>query len=105
MIPKIIHWCWFGGNPVPEDVQNYVATWNLIFNNKTGYRVDPEDAAQFAAKVLYLFDHPTERQRMQNASRELVRKYCDYSYVIEKLEKIIGSKDPVQTDYLQTEGK
>ncbi len=23
MIPKIIHWCWFGGNPVPEDVQNY----------------------------------------------------------------------------------
>ena len=27
MIPKIIHWCWFGGNPVPEDVQNYVATW------------------------------------------------------------------------------
>lgn len=78
---------------------------DLIFNNKTGYRVDPEDAAQFAAKVLYLFDHPTERQRMQNASRELVRKYCDYSYVIEKLEKIIGSKDPVQTDYLQTEGK
>ena len=27
MIPKIIHWCWFGGNTVPEDVQNYVATW------------------------------------------------------------------------------
>lgn len=77
---------------------------DLIFNGKTGYRVDSEDAAQFAAKVLYLFEHPTERQQMQAASKELVRKYCDYSYVIEKLEKIIGSKDPVQQDYLQTEG-
>ena len=27
MIPKIIHWCWFGGSPVPIDVQEYVDTW------------------------------------------------------------------------------
>lgn len=22
MIPHIIHYCWFGGNPLPEDAQN-----------------------------------------------------------------------------------
>lgn len=27
MIPKIIHYCWFGGNPLPEDVKKYIATW------------------------------------------------------------------------------
>lgn len=27
MIPKIIHYCWFGGNPLPEDAKRYIATW------------------------------------------------------------------------------
>lgn len=27
MIPKIIHYCWFGGNPLPEDAKYYISTW------------------------------------------------------------------------------
>jgi len=27
MIPKIIHYCWLSDNPVPEELQNYMATW------------------------------------------------------------------------------
>lgn len=27
MIPKIIHYCWFGGKPLPDDVRKYIATW------------------------------------------------------------------------------
>lgn len=27
MIPKIIHYCWFGGNPLPEEYQKYLASW------------------------------------------------------------------------------
>lgn len=27
MIPKIIHYCWFGGNPLPEDAKKCVASW------------------------------------------------------------------------------
>lgn len=27
MIPKIIHWCWIGGNPIPENIQNCINTW------------------------------------------------------------------------------
>ena len=27
MIPKIIHYCWFGGNPLPDEVKKYMETW------------------------------------------------------------------------------
>lgn len=27
MIPKIIHYCWFGGKPMPEDVKSNIASW------------------------------------------------------------------------------
>lgn len=27
MIPKIIHYCWFGGNPLPEQLQKYINNW------------------------------------------------------------------------------
>ncbi len=27
MIPKIIHYCWFGGNPLPEQLQDYINNW------------------------------------------------------------------------------
>lgn len=27
MIPKIIHYCWFGGAPLPEDARKYIETW------------------------------------------------------------------------------
>ena len=27
MIPKVIHYCWFGRNPKPKDVLNFIETW------------------------------------------------------------------------------
>ena len=27
MIPKIIHYCWFGGKPLPEDAKKYIESW------------------------------------------------------------------------------
>ena len=27
MIPKIIHYCWFGGNPLSDDAKRYIASW------------------------------------------------------------------------------
>lgn len=27
MIPKIIHYCWFGGNLLPDEVKKYMETW------------------------------------------------------------------------------
>ena len=30
MIPKVIHYCWFGGKPKPEDVLRMIATWRRV---------------------------------------------------------------------------
>lgn len=30
MIPKKIHYCWFGGNELPIEYQNYIAKWGKI---------------------------------------------------------------------------
>lgn len=27
MIPKIIHYCWFGKKPIPIEIRNYIETW------------------------------------------------------------------------------
>lgn len=27
MIPKIIHYCWFGKNPLPEDAKRCIDSW------------------------------------------------------------------------------
>lgn len=27
MIPKIIHYCWFGGNPIPDEAKKYMESW------------------------------------------------------------------------------
>ncbi len=27
MIPKIIHYCWFGGNSLPDEVKKYIESW------------------------------------------------------------------------------
>lgn len=30
MIPKIIHYCWFGGNPLPEEAKRYIVGWGNL---------------------------------------------------------------------------
>ena len=27
MIPKIIHYCWFGGNPLPKSAEKCILSW------------------------------------------------------------------------------
>lgn len=27
MIPKVIHYCWFGGNPLPESAKKCIDSW------------------------------------------------------------------------------
>lgn len=47
MIPKIIHYCWFGGNPLPELAKKCIASWKkycpdyeIIEWNETNYDVN-----------------------------------------------------------------
>jgi hypothetical protein len=29
-IPKIIHYCWFGGKPIPKDLQDCIDSWSIL---------------------------------------------------------------------------
>ena len=47
MIPKIIHYCWFGGNPKPEIIEKCIASWKkycpdweIIEWNESNYDVN-----------------------------------------------------------------
>lgn len=31
MIPKIIHYCWFGGNPLPQEFKDYIEGWKQMY--------------------------------------------------------------------------
>ena len=33
MIPKKIHYCWFGGNELPESARKCIDSWKNIFQN------------------------------------------------------------------------
>ena len=34
-IPKIIHYCWFGGKPIPKDLQDCIDSWSIL----EGYQI------------------------------------------------------------------
>lgn len=44
MIPKIIHYCWFGGKPLPENVIKYIDTWKIKCPN---YQIIQWDESNF----------------------------------------------------------
>ncbi len=33
MIPRVIHYCWFGGKPLPRSARRYIASWKKFFPN------------------------------------------------------------------------
>ncbi len=35
MIPKIIHYCWFGKRPIPKEQQNYIEGWKRLMPDYT----------------------------------------------------------------------
>ena len=53
MIPKIIHYCWFGGKPLPDEVKKYMETWKkycpyyeIIEWNESNFDVNSESILQ-----------------------------------------------------------
>ncbi len=59
MIPKKIHYCWFGGNPLPKSARKCIASWRKYFPdyeviewNEDNYDVNkiPYTAQAYAAK-------------------------------------------------------
>jgi mannosyltransferase OCH1-like enzyme len=60
MIPKIIHYCWFGGNPLPPKAKKCVSSWKNYFPgyeikewNETNYNVNKISYTDEAYKSKY----------------------------------------------------
>lgn len=49
MIPKVIHYCWFGGNPLTDEVKAYIATWKRHF---PGFEIKRWDESNFDVDAL-----------------------------------------------------
>lgn len=55
-IPKIIHYCWFGGKPIPNDLQKCIDSWQMLENyvimrwDETNCTFDEND---FIKKAFY----------------------------------------------------
>lgn len=66
MIPKKIHYCWFGGKPLPEDVKSYIASWQKYMPDFTIKQWDESNfdvnallytrQAYFAKKYAFVSD-------------------------------------------------
>lgn len=53
MIPRTIHYCWFGGREIPADLRGYMATWARIMPNWQIVRWD-ETNFDIASAPLYV---------------------------------------------------
>jgi hypothetical protein len=67
MIPKIIHYCWFGGNPLPELAVKCIASWKKYFpeyeicqwdeSNYDVHKITYIDEAYAAKKYAFVSDY------------------------------------------------
>lgn len=49
MIPKIIHYCWFGGNPLPELARRCIASWRKFLPN---YEIKEWNETNFDVNII-----------------------------------------------------
>lgn len=67
MIPKVIHYCWFGGNPLPKSARVCIDSWKKFFPdfqirewNETNYNVNKNSyisQAYAAKKFAFVSDY------------------------------------------------
>ncbi len=49
MIPKVIHYCWFGGNPLPESARQCIASWR---KHMPGYEIKEWNEHNFDVNAI-----------------------------------------------------
>lgn len=49
MIPKIIHYCWFGGNPLPDSAKKCIDSWRKFFPD---YEIKEWNESNFDVNII-----------------------------------------------------
>ena len=74
MIPKVIHYCWFGHNPLPKLAQKCINSWKKYLSD-------------YEIKEWNEDTHMRKRHtRIKNM--HLLQMWCDYMHSIMKVESI-----------------
>ena len=116
MIPKMIHYCWFGKNPMPETVEKCIQSWKIycpdykiILWNETKFNVNVHpymfeayQAKKWAfvsdlARLLIVYEHggiylDTDVELLK--SLDIVRKNT-FFFAIEKNRNSISGEDTI----------
>jgi glycosyltransferase involved in cell wall biosynthesis len=61
-----------------------------IDSGKNGFLVKPFRPAQFADRILYLLEHPTQAEEMGLAARKTILEQYDWSIVVKEAIKVYG---------------
>ena len=76
MIPKIIHYCWFGGNPLPEDAKKYIESWRKYC---PGYEIKEWNESNFDINCCDYVREAYEAKKWAFVS-DYARFYILYQY-------------------------
>lgn len=76
MIPKIIHYCWFGPNPKTEEFQGYLETWKKLLPD---YEIREWNESNFDASK-YLYSREASRLKSYAHVSDVCRLYALYNY-------------------------
>ena len=60
MIPKIIHYCWFGGNPLPKSAQKCIRSWKKYFPD---YEIKEWNEQNFDVNSILYIQQAYERKK------------------------------------------
>ena len=89
-IPRIIHYCWFGGNPLPELAQRCMASWRKYF---PGWEIREWNEENFDVSTPSGFTLEQFKKVLSGNSQDsnrILQNNAQYFYYIEKQYKING---------------
>lgn len=75
MIPKIIHYCWFGGNPLPNEVKKCISSWKKMCPD---YKIVRWDESNFD-----IMAHPFSKAAYEAKAWAFVSDYARLKVVYE----------------------
>ena len=76
MIPKIIHYCWFGGNPLPDSAMKCIASWKKFLPD---YEIKKWNESNFDVNMIPYVKEAYQVKKYAFVS-DFARFYILYKY-------------------------
>lgn len=109
MIPKIIHYCWFGGNPLPDSAKKCIASWKKILPD---YEIKEWNENNFDVNMIPYIEEAYRVKKFAFVS-DFARFYILYKYgglyfdtdveVVKPLDSIINKGAFMGCEHTATE--